>query len=228
MRPLIAVPARHVGKTEVEGVRNDVVAAGRFYLEALERAGAEGCVLLPRVADWKEVLARFDGLLLQGGGDVDPARYGQEPAPEVGGVLALHDDMDVACVHAALDLGMPVLAICRGLQVLNVALGGTLVQHLPGPRLVRHEVDVVPGSRTALAMGTTRPMVQCAHHQGLDRLGRGLVVTARNADGGIEGAELEGSAWVVGTQWHPEDTAAADPTNQALFDAFVAACAQQP
>ena len=222
---MVAVPGRLSARAE--GVRTPPVAAGRGYLEALRRAGGEGLVVLPgEVPDWRGLLARVDGLLLLGGGDVDPDLYGATHRhPEVTGVVPEHDRADLAAVRAALDLGRPVLAVCRGLQVLNVALGGTLHQHLDGHRAVDHEVDLAAASRVAAAMGTKRPSVRSVHHQAVDRLGEGLSVTAWHADGTVEACELEGPAWVVGVQWHPEDTAAGDPPNQGLFDAFVAACA---
>jgi putative glutamine amidotransferase len=215
-----------VRATEVTRMRNDAVAGGRPYFEALQRAGAEGALLLPREGtDLHGVLERFDGVLLLGGGDVDPGRYGATAAPEVRGVDPAHDDTDLAACRAALDLGLPVLAVCRGLQVLNVALGGTLHQHIEGHVLVERRHELVAGSRTATAVRAMSITGHCVHHQALDRLGAGLVVTARDAvDGVVEGAELAGPSWVVGVQWHPEDRAESDPANQALFDAFAAAC----
>ena len=133
-----------------------------------------------------------------------------------------HDAVDLALARAAIAQDKPVLAICRGHQVLNVALGGTLHQHLPdviGKRAAaghyhnHNDIDVVAGSKTAAAMGTTRPRGHCVHHQAIDRLGAGLVVTAWSDDV-IEGVELP-DRWVVGVQWHPEDTAASDPAQQA-------------
>ena len=122
----------------------------------------------------------------------------------------------------ALELDLPVLAICRGLQLLNVAFGGSLHQHIDGHKLVLHDVSVEPGSRLA-ALGTMRPACFSVHHQSIDRVGAGLVVTARADDGTVEGIELP-DHWVVGVQWHPEDTAADDPAQQALLDAFVGEC----
>ena len=141
----------------------------------------------------------------------------------VTGVDADHDDLDLACARAAIDLGRPLLAICRGHQVLNVALGGSLLQHIDDHRFVHHDVELEPGCRAALAIGHTRPVGHSVHHQAIDRVGDGLVVTGRAADGTIEAVELPG-AWVVGVQWHPEDTADRDGDQQRLFDAFVAAC----
>jgi putative glutamine amidotransferase len=176
-------------------------------------------------------MSRVDGLCLPGGPDVSPHRYGVDRLhPRLIKVRGEHDAVDLALARAAVAQEKPVLAICRGHQVLNVALGGTLHQHLPdviGKRAAaghyhnHHEIDVVAGSKTALAMGTTLPLCHCVHHQAIDRLAPGLIVTAW-ADGVIEGVELA-DRWVVGVQWHPEDTAAIDPAQQALFDAFVAA-----
>jgi putative glutamine amidotransferase len=179
-----------------------------------------------------EILDRVDGLMLLGGGDLDPARYGAEPHPEVYGVDPDRDAVEIALVRAAADRGIPTLAICRGIQVVNVAFGETLVQHLPDvPGLVqhgvpgggtpaRHTVKVTPDTRLAEAVG--RESVECSshHHQALDRLGDGLVVTSRADDGVIEAVELDGPGWMVAVQWHPEDTAAEDAAQQALFDAL--------
>jgi len=220
-----------------------VVYAGRPYLAALARAGAEPVVLAPRPldeAEAKELLARFDGLLLLGGPDVDPARYGQERHPEVYGVDEEADGFEAALVLAAHAIGLPVLAICRGCQVVNVAFGGTLHQHLPDLEGVAvhgvfpqpgqplpvgelHVAHVDAGSRLAEALGTTEPVGSSVHHQAVDRVGDGLRVVARADDGIIEGLEHT-DGWLVAVQWHPEDTADADPTQQRLFDAFVARC----
>ncbi len=134
--------------------------------------------------------------------------------------------------RAAVRNGTPTLAICRGVQVLNVALGGTLIQHLPDiegrhehRNGVMHEVDLKPGTLVADAMGTTRPMCSSFHHQAIDRLAPGLVETGWADDGTIEAVQLEGRddghGWLVGVQWHPEDTAADDELQQALFDELV-------
>ena len=142
------------------------------------------------------------------------------------------DAFDIALARAAVRNGTPTLAICRGVQVLNVALGGTLIQHLPDiegrqehRNGVMHEVDLKPGTLVADAMGTTRPMCSSFHHQAIDRLAPGLVETGWADDGTIEAVELEGRddghGWLVGVQWHPEDTAADDELQQALFDELV-------
>ena len=225
MRPLIAITSR---KTEqAQSWRVPAIAVGRTYLDAIVRAGGQPVVLPPlpdTLDDVADVLARVDGLCLPGGPDVDPRRYGASAIDErVTGVDAEHDAFDLACCRAAVELGRPVLAICRGHQVLNVALGGTLLQHIDDHRFVHHEVALVPGCRAAVAIGHERPVGHSVHHQAIDRLGAGLVVTGRDDDGTIEAVELA-AGWVVGVQWHPEDTAAHDGDQQRLFDAFVAAC----
>jgi putative glutamine amidotransferase len=225
VRPLIAITSR---KTEqAQTWRVPAVAVGRTYLDAIARAGGQPVVLPPlpeTLDDLAEVLARVDGVCLPGGPDVDPHHYGATEVDEhVTAVDAAHDAMDLACARAAIELGRPLLAICRGHQVLNVALGGTLVQHLEGHRFVHQRRTLEPGSRAALAIGHGRPLGHCVHHQAIDRLGDGLIVTGRADDGTIEAVELP-TGWVVGVQWHPEDTAADDGDQQRLFDAFVAAC----
>jgi putative glutamine amidotransferase len=221
--PLIAVPGRR--RDDIRGARGGAVVTGRRYLDAITRAGGVPAVLDPSHPVDPEVLRRFDGLMLLGGGDVDPARYGvAERHPEVDGIDEHHDAFELAALRAALDLDVPVLAICRGCQVLNVALGGTLRQHVDEHRGLLHPVVLAPGSRTEAAMGTATPTGWSRHHQVIDSVGEGLVVTACDPGGLVEGVELPGR-WVVGVQWHPEDSAAEDPAQQGLFDAFVAECA---
>ena len=225
MVPFIAVPGRRT--PEAKGLRTEAVAVGELYLDAVRRAGGEPAVLAPTDdADrLTETLSRFDGLLMLGGGDVAPDRYGAADVhPAVRGVDPRQDAFELAALRTAMALDLPVLAICRGQQMLNVACGGSLHQHIDGHKLVHHDVIVEPGSRLA-ALGTMRSVGHSVHHQSIDRLGSGLVVTARAADGTVEGIELP-QAWVVGVQWHPEDTAAEDPVQQALFNAFVAECAR--
>ena len=238
MTPLIAVTGRVVPAGKIERWTLAALAAPRPYLDAIERAGGRAAVLARLPLSEGEgagagMLEGFGGLLLTGGGDIDPARYGAAPVPEIYGVDSEADAFELALVHAAVSAGLPMLAICRGLQVLNVAFGGTLDQHIsgrpdledhgrPGGEEVVHAVSVEDDSRLAGAFGETKVMGSCHHHQAVDRVGRGLRVTARTPDGGVEGLELEGDPWVAAVQWHPEDTAASDPTQQRLFSAFVA------
>jgi putative glutamine amidotransferase len=184
--------------------------------------------------DAANLLDHFDGLLLLGGGDLDPATYGAVPDTHNYGMSHARDAFELALARAAIDRGMPTLAICRGSQVLNVVLGGSLDQHITGrdglmghgvPGVeggaTLHDVDIDTDSRLGRAMGTMTAECSSHHHQAMDQLGTGLRVTARAPDGIVEGIELDGAAWIVGAQWHPEDTAGRDPVQQSLFDAFV-------
>jgi putative glutamine amidotransferase len=230
VRPLIALSSRFAD--EAATWRVPVSAVGVTYQDAIVRAGGQPVALAPiadTITDLAGTLMRFDGLCLPGGPDVDPRRYGAgEIHPTVYGVDDRHDAFDLALVTAAIDLGMPVLAICRGHQVLNVALGGTLIQHLGDERTTdhrfqRHTVELQAGCRAALAMGTERPLGHSVHHQAIDRVAEGMVVTGLADDGTIEAIESV-DGWVVSVQWHPEDDAHERSEQQGLFDAFVAAC----
>lgn len=199
------------------------------YLDALRLAGAEPLPLLP--GDTPDGLK---GLLLSGGTDVDPARYGQTRDASVPSIDPARDEFEAALVVRALQDGLPVLAICRGMQLLNVALGGTLIQHLGDGNIHRripdepagnhsavHDAAIMPGSRLAAALGVERLAVNSRHHQAVDRPGDGLVVTARSDDGIPEGMELPDYRFVVGVQWHPEDRVHVSPPDLALFRAFL-------
>ncbi|MHB8670484.1 MAG: gamma-glutamyl-gamma-aminobutyrate hydrolase family protein [Acidimicrobiales bacterium] len=237
MRPLIAVPGRPLRPGTVKGWQHDGFGVPRLYVDALHRAGGQEAGTLPvelDVAEARSRLQAFDGLLLLGGGDVDPACYGEDRRPEVGGVMADSDSFELSLAAAAVSDGVPTLAICRGIQVLNVALGGTLHQHITDPdgpvdhggggsdgERSPHVVRLEAGSRTAGVMGTTSPTCACHHHQALARLGEGLRAVGWAADGVIEAVEHD-RAWLLAVQWHPEDTAAADAAHQRLFDALVA------
>jgi len=201
------------------------------YVEAIQSTGALA-VLLPVEPDAPErLLDRIDGLLLIGGADLDPRTYGQQPESDVEATYRERDDFEIALTRAAVERGMPYLGICRGMQVLNVALGGNLDQHLaledgttPHRRIVgtfegnEQTIRLQPGSLAARALEEDVHEGRCHHHQAVDRLGGGLVVTGRADDGVPEAIELSGGGWVLGVQWHPE---AAE--KRELFRAFVAA-----
>lgn len=214
------------------------------YLRAIEAAGALPLVITPgmRREGIEAALGRCAGLVLTGGGDVAPARYGQEPHATIMGVSEGRDAMELAAIEAADAGGLPILAICRGMQVLNVARGGSLVQDIPsmvkgalahavqeprhGPA---HAVELAGGSRMTRIAGAGRIDVNSRHHQALDRLGAGLTVSGRAPDGIIEAVEAPGERFVVGVQWHPEDMAGHDGIGvsaERLFAAFVAAAAE--
>jgi putative glutamine amidotransferase len=236
-RPLIAVAAYALGPDRVARWPEGGYGVPAPYLEALRRAGATTVIVAPGEPETpQEILDRFDGLMLVGGGDVDPAKYGQQPDEHVYGVEPARDSFEIELVLAAERAELPVLSICRGMQVMNIAHGGTLDQHLPDrPELLEHGVplantesihgvDAVEGSRLADVSGTTSLKVSSHHHQGIDELGGGLVVSGRSPDGLIEAIEAtDPRGWVLGVQWHPEDTASSDPAQQALFEGLVAA-----
>lgn len=214
------------------------------YLRALEAAGAAPLTIAPGMDrdGIAGVLKMCSGLVLTGGGDVAPARYGQEPTEHLKFVSDERDALEFAAIEAADAAGVPILAICRGMQVLNVSLGGSLVQDIPAmvegalahaveePRYApAHPVEVAAGSRLAAIVGAGRTEVNSRHHQALAELGKGLVVTARAPDGIVEAVELPGKQFVLGVQWHPEDMAdraAFGPSAERLFAAFVEAARQ--
>lgn len=237
-RPLIAVAGRIAAAGRVS--RSAISFAGRVYLDAVIRAGGEPLTLSPRELHHEEaldLLSRFDGLVLMGGSDVDPHLYGQHRQPHVYGVVPEQDHFEAALVHAAIETKLPTLAVCRGIQLVNVALGGSLIQHIgeiegvvqhapakfpAGQDYVLHDVNIETGTKLAAAMRTTTARVASFHHQGLDEIAKGLKVTARSDDGLVEGLEHVGSGqWIIGVQWHPEDTASTDPHQQALYDALI-------
>ena len=229
MLPVIAIPAHPVSHRRLER-----------YIEPLRRAGALESIMFKKPLgddDHRALVRRFDGLMLLGGDDVDPVNYGAEASEHVYGADLERDQFEISLLRAAIDEGIPVLGICRGHQVLNVAFGGTLHQHITdrddlighgipaqdeGAEI--HEVLVDDGTRLAEALGGSRAMCSSHHHQAVDDVGRGLKVVARASDGIVEGLELENddAAWLVSVQWHPEETAERDSMQQGLFDRFVA------
>jgi putative glutamine amidotransferase len=210
---------------------------GRSYVDAVQRAGALAVMIAPDprlVDDPGEALDLVDGLLLAGGADIDPASYGAATHPETVGTVPERDACEIAIAREAIARDMPVLGICRGMQLIDVARGGTLLQHLP-ERFGHHEhlavpgsfdgadhdVRLVEGSLAARVAGETRHATKSHHHQGVDRIGEGLLVSGYAVRDDLpEAIELPGSRFVLGVQWHPE----ADPTSPVV-DALVAAAA---
>jgi putative glutamine amidotransferase len=229
-RPLIALPARFSESASALRYRAEVAA--RALVEAVWRGGGEPFIMHPSdPSGVAERLARCDGVLLPGGGDLHPQHYGATDTHEsVYDVDEEQDAFDLALAEHALASGLPTLAVCRGLQVVNVVRGGTLRQHMDtAHRHVVHPVTVEPGTLLAKVVDGTDVRASCFHHQDIEVLGDGLRVTARAADGTIEGVEYadpDGEAgWFAGVQWHPEDTAANDPAQQEIFTALVRASA---
>ncbi|MEE1833107.1 gamma-glutamyl-gamma-aminobutyrate hydrolase family protein [Streptomyces sp. SP17KL33] len=222
------MPARFAATTSALRYAAEVNA--RALIEAVWRAGGEPASLHPAPDDDVAArLARFDGVLLPGGGDLAPYRYGAaDTHASVYDVDETQDAFDLEVAGTALHSGIPLLAVCRGLQVVDVALGGTLEQDMGGPehehRHLVHPVAIRRGTLLERATGAQKVEASCYHHQRVDRLGEGLEVTARAADGTVEGLELPRSpGWFTAVQWHPEDTAHEDPAQQGLFDALVRA-----
>jgi putative glutamine amidotransferase len=198
------------------------------YVRAIEAAGGLP-VLIPPTSAVEPMLARLDGLLFPGGADIDPAFYGepmngsQPPNREL-------DHLELEAARHAVDRDLPTLGICRGQQVINVALGGSLIQHMDGhapegPRdELHHAFRVVPESNLASVLGATDLRVNSHHHQAIKRLAEGLEPVAWAADGTIEAVEAPGKRWLLAVQFHPEDLVDNHVASRRLFDAFIAAC----
>jgi putative glutamine amidotransferase len=220
MRPVIGICAalEHVQW----GAWNRTAALLPYeYLSEIQRAGGLALMIPPDPAlieNPDELLDQLDGLILAGGADVDPATYNAEPHPETKGTVPQRDDVELALTKAAVERDMPVLGICRGMQLLNVALGGTLDQHTPDSvghgehRRNRgtfegndHDVNLIPGSLAARAAGEDLHGTKSHHHQGVATLGEGLAITGQSAlDEYPEAIEAPGRQFVLGVQWHPE------------------------
>jgi putative glutamine amidotransferase len=228
--PLVAIPGRF--SASASALRYQAIVTARALSASVLRAGGEPLTVHPSapggVADEDDVARRLafaDAVLLPGGGDLSPARYGQDVASgDVYDVDDEQDAFDLAVARWAIRSGVPLLAVCRGMQVVNVALGGSLEQHMDEPhRPVTHPVTVDSGTRLSDVVGA-KVDVSCFHHQRIHELGEGLHAIARAGDGGIEAIDLPSAhGWLVAVQWHPEDTAADDAAQQGLFDGLVRA-----
>ena len=234
-RPGVAIVSYHLRPGRVSWWTVGGYGVPENYVDAVRRAGGIPSLILPgEDRSAAEILDGAEALLLVGGGDVDPARYGAEPDQSVYGVEPDRDELEIALLREADARRIPTLCVCRGMQVMNVAFGGSLIQDLPGdgrfePHGVPsgeedllHDVELEAESRIASAAGSTKLACASHHHQGVteEGLGAGLVVTGRSRDGLVEAIERE-DGWMLGAQWHPEETAAEDPAQQRLFDALV-------
>jgi putative glutamine amidotransferase len=215
---------------------------GLDYVRSIALAGGSPLLIplaLNRLA-WRSIYERIDGLLFAGGVDVDPRHYGEDPHPCLGEVDSPLDEAELIFSRWALADGLPVLGICRGIQLINVAAGGSLYQDLPSqvpgalrhtcsppdyPRdYLAHSVGVEPGTRLAGALGANEVWTNSRHHQAVKEVAPGFLATARASDGVVEGIERADTPYVVGVQWHPESLAAMDPQMLALFQSFIEAC----
>lgn len=235
-RPIVAVSAAIRSENDVSSARLRTT-----YLASLENARLIPIVVAPlgdpAAAD--ALLERVDALVLTGGADINPALYDEEPHPNLGPVSDIRDQWEIALIRSAQRRNMPLLAICRGAQILNVALGGTLLQDLPSqhPSAINHDPDrprssrthlvELPGeSRLARAIGLTNLEVNSVHHQAIERVAGDLRVVAVAPDGVIEGVESGADSpwWCVAVQWHPEDlTRTTEPWDRNIFKAFASA-----
>ena len=227
-------------------IRRDSGAPPVVRLRATYLAAVENARLVPIVVpamdaeSSRTVLERADALILTGGEDVNPVRYGEAPHPALGRISDERDAAEIALVQAAHELGLPTLAICRGVQILNVALGGSLIQDIPSqvgaeinhdpdtPRTSQsHGVEIATDSRLARAVGVTHMRVNSVHHQAIRRLASTLRVVATAPDGVIEGVETppDDPWWCVGVQWHPEDLFERSELDARLFSALAGAIA---
>jgi putative glutamine amidotransferase len=234
MRPLIGVTTSELRPSRLATTRrhgepaHPEMALGMTYLRTLDAAGAIPVVLPPTGTDHlAPLLERLDGLCLSGGPDLDPAAYGApDRHAELGPTEPSLDAFELSLVRMGLQRGIPILAICRGSQALNVACGGTLHQHVPGHRQTEaateptHEVEIESRSRLHRMVRTRKLAVNSFHHQAVDVLGDGLRVVARALDGTIEA--IEGDGFIVGVQWHAETLMA----HMSLFEALVTAASR--
>jgi putative glutamine amidotransferase len=242
MRPIIGIscqPALNAGS------QRPIYGLGRSYVRAIELAGGIP-LLIPPLGDDESLRAiaeRLDGVLLSGGGDVDPALYGEPPIPQLGVVEPERDTMELALAQIAIEDEQPLLGICRGMQALNVARGGTLYQDIgaqqpeaikhdyhsyEGPRDLRaHEITVADGSPLAAIVGGSRYAVNSFHHQAVKEPGAGIKIIGWAEDGLAEAMMVEEHPFALAVQYHPEEMVESDPAARALFEAFVRACAER-
>jgi len=225
MKPVIGITT-YLTRAKFGTWEEDTALVPADYLHAIERAGGRALLVPPSEEAIDETLDALDGVVFSGGADLDPQLYGQEAHPETKGVVAERDRGELALLQAALARDMPVLAVCRGVQVLNVALGGDLVQHLPEVvghenhkhtpgEYADHDVTVEPDTRLGSLIGDRAP-VKSHHHQGLGRLGEGLRESARAEDGTPEALEDPSRRFALGVLWHPEAG-----EDMRLFEALV-------
>lgn len=226
IRPRIAILGRFTDSASALRYRG--LVSSRALLDAVWAAGGDPVTLLPgrdaEALDWQTRLSGFDGVLLPGGGDIDPRRYGGDDGHEsIYDVDRVQDEADFSLAEYCLASGIPFLAVCRGLHVLNVVRGGSLVVDMPiNHRHIVQEIDLDPGAE-ALGISSARVTISCYHHQAIERLGEGLTVVGRAGDGTVEAVLVDADSWAAGVQWHPEDTWAQDPHQVELLNTLIKA-----
>lgn len=225
-RPRIAILARFAESTSA--TRYAAIVTARRLAEVVWAAGGEPLTMLPIAgSNWDERLAGIDGVLMPGGADINPKQYGEDiSSDEVYDVDDVQDDVDIDLIRYVFAKGIPVLTVCRGTQIANVALGGSLVQHMDVPH--RHVVNPVTVTAHAAELGLSATPVtaSCYHHQAIDRLGDGVTPIALAHDGVIEAVAFDSTGWAFGVQWHPEDNWDTEPENLAIVTAFVDAASK--
>lgn len=240
MRPVIGIPCFTAKRA---GTRRPIFGNNQTYVRAVERAGGVP-VLIPPLPDelsMRAICDRLDGLLLTGGEDLAPELYGEQPLPECGASDRQRDELELAFTRWALDADMPLLGICRGMQLLNVARGGSLYQDLATqqPHAQQHaqtqhrrshrshDIRVLPDSRLATILDTSRHSVNSLHHQAVNRVGDGVRIVAWSPDDIAEAMELPDYSFALAVQYHPEELEPTDEASRRLFSTFVRACIER-
>lgn len=220
-RPRIAIVGRFT--EAATAIRSLGVVSSRRLLESVWAAGGEPITFLPVPnPNWEERLQGFNGVLIPGGGDVNPKWYAEEPETDhLYGVDDLQDENDFSIAKYAFDNGLPVLAICRGFQLVNVLKGGSLVQHMQQDH--RNHIHQITIEKDQEGLGLSNPTLEssCFHHQSIKTLGEGLEVLATANEGHVEAFKINAKAWSYGVQWHPEDNYKENPQQMELFNRFV-------
>ncbi len=211
----------------------------REYVDSVRRAGGVPLLITPGETRIDEVLSLLDGVILAGGGDIDPAEYAGNHHESIYSLDAERDSTEIALARRLIETDFPTLAICRGIQIVNIVQGGTLIEHLPdvvGEEVLHrlppreptpHAIQIDPNSRLAGLLEQTEVTAMSWHHQAVRDVAEGFEVVASAPDGTIEAMEMPSHRWLVAVQWHPELTSESDPTQQRLFDRFVQATIEQ-
>ena len=234
-----------IGLTPSHDAEKNMFYLNPLYVQALEQSGA-ACFMFPlgiSLDSLRQLAALCDGILFTGGPDVHPFRFGEETLPKCGEVSALRDDLEIALLPIAMEQQKPILGICRGIQLINICLGGSIYQDLESqlsgcsqllchqqpysPVTPSHYAEVVPGSRLQSIVETGRLEVNSIHHQAIRLLAPGLTACARTSDGLIEAIEMDSYPFLLGVQWHPELLFSSQESAQKIFRAFVRACASK-